>query len=60
VSQPRFFVLTAGRTADEAIDYVEGRGHVVIATALTPAASVALYGICEVEAPSGSADSEAD
>lgn len=49
--KPRYFVLTAGRTPEDAIDYVEARGHVVVATALTPATSVALYGICEVEAP---------
>jgi len=51
VTAPRFFVLTAGCTPEDAIDFVESRGHVVIAAALTPAVSVELYGICEVEAP---------
>jgi len=49
---PRYFVLTAGPTAHDAIDYVEARGHRVIATRLTAAASVTLYGICEVDPPS--------
>ena len=47
----RYFVLTGGATAHEAIDQVEARGHKVISTALTPASSIPLYGICEVEAP---------
>jgi hypothetical protein len=46
---PRFFVLTAGATPDDAIDFVESRGHVVIATRLTGADSVPVYGISEVE-----------
>ena len=51
MTPPRFFVLTAGQTATEAIDHVEHRGHVILATALTLADSVPLYGICEVEPP---------
>jgi len=47
----RYFVLTAGPTAHDAIDYVEARGHRVIATRLTAADSVAVYGIAEIEPP---------
>lgn len=51
MSGPRYFVLTGGETAHEAIDHVEARGHTVIAMALTPADSIPLYGICEIEPP---------
>jgi len=48
---PRYFVLTAGNTPEEAIDAAEQRGHVVIASALTAACAVPVYGICEIEEP---------
>lgn len=47
----RYFVLTAGDTPEAAIDLVEGRGHEGMSVALTPASSVALYGIAEVKPP---------
>jgi hypothetical protein len=50
-SQVRYFRLTAGATADDAIDWVERCGHAVVRTVLTPASSVALYGICEIAPP---------
>lgn len=47
----RYFILTSGETPDDAHDLVESRGHRIIASTLTPASSVRLYGICEVHAP---------
>lgn len=51
MSGPRYFVLTGGQTPHEAIDYVEARGHRVIATSLTPSCSMPLYGVAEIEPP---------
>jgi hypothetical protein len=51
MTPPRYFVLTAGDTPDAAIDLVESRGHIVVASSLTPACAVPVYGICEVEGP---------
>ena len=56
----RYFVLTAGPTAHDAIDLVEARGHVVVSARLTRADSVPLYGICEVEAPEAESKTNAD
>ena len=47
----RYFVLTSGETPEDAIDFIESRGHRIIAAVLTPAASVRLCGICEVHPP---------
>jgi hypothetical protein len=47
----RFFILTSGETPEDAIDFIESRGHPILATALTPASSVRLYGVCEVHPP---------
>lgn len=49
---PRHFVLTGGASVEDARDWVESKGHVVIKAVLTPACSVACYGICEVATPS--------
>lgn len=51
MTPPRFFILTAGDTPTSAIDYVESRGHVIVASSLTPACSTALYGIVAVSPP---------
>ena len=51
VTRPRFFVLTAGATPDDAIDLVESRGHVVVESRFHPTSSANQYGICEIEAP---------
>lgn len=51
MTPPRFFVLTAGDTPTSAIDYVESKGHVVIASRLTSAYAIPVYGIYEVEGP---------
>jgi hypothetical protein len=56
MTPPRYFILTGGATPHDAIDYVESRGHRIIETRLTQAASIALYGICEVEPPANEGD----
>lgn len=48
---PRFFVLTAGASVEDAIDFVEARGHRIRAVALTGADSVKVYGIAEIFEP---------
>jgi hypothetical protein len=55
VTEPRFFVLTAGDTPEAAIDLVEERGFTAKATPfLYQACSVGVYGAAEIERPSTS------